>query len=107
MIRAALMICLTLTAAPVVGYQTMPEMIGSAYAELDSLRDALPEDVAEQVDREAEDEIKALEELYFAGYDEDGRAVYGRELTLAKAALLTEKYRAAASGEPPRAYTRG
>lgn len=106
MIRAALMICLTLTAAPVVRYQTMPEMIESAYAELDSLRAALPEDVAEQVDREAEDEIKALEELYFAGYDEDGRAIYGRELTLAKAALLTEKYRAAASGEPPRAYTR-
>ena len=37
MIRAALMICLALTAAPVVGYQTMPEMIESAYAELDSL----------------------------------------------------------------------
>ena len=106
MIRAALMICLTLTAAPVVGYQTMPEMIESAYEELDSLLAALPEDVAEQVEREAEDEIKALEELYFAGYDEDGRAVYGRELSLAKAALLTEKYRAAASGEPPRAYTR-
>lgn len=106
MIRAALMICLALTAAPVVRYQTMPEMIESAYAELDSLRAALPEDIAEQVDREAADEIKALEELYFAGYDEDGRAVYGRELSLAKAALLTEKYRAAASGEPPRAYTR-
>ena len=107
MIRAALMICLTLTSAPVVRYQTIPEMIESAYAALDSLRDALPEDVAEQVDREAEDETKALEELYFAGYDEDGRAVYGRELSLAKAALLTKKYRAAASGEPPRAYTRG
>lgn len=106
MIRAALMICLALTAAPVVRYQTMPEMIESEYTELDYLRAALPKDVAEQVDREAEDEIKALEELYFAGYDEDGRAVYGRELTLAKAALLTEKYRAAASGETPRAYTR-
>ncbi len=96
MIRAALMICLTLTAAPVVGYQTMPEMIGSAYAELDSLRDALPEDVAEQVDREAEDEIKALEELYFAGYDEDGRAIYGRELSLAKAGVMIREYREAA-----------
>ena len=106
MIRAALMICLAMTAAPVVGSQTIPEMIESEYTELDYLRAALPKDVAEQVDREAEDEIKALEELYFAGYDEDGRAVYGRELTLAKAALLTEKYRAAASGEPPRAYTR-
>ena len=96
MIRAALMICLTLTAAPVVGYQTMPEMIGSAYAELDSLRAALPEDVAEQVEREAEDEIKALEELYFAGYDKDGRAVYGRELSLAKAGVMIRKYREAA-----------
>ena len=96
MIRAALMICLTLTAAPVVGYQTMPEMIGSAYAELDSLRAALPEDVAEQVEREAEDEIKALEELYFAGYDEDGRAVYGRELSIAKAGVMIRKYREAA-----------
>ncbi len=96
MIRTALMICLTLTAAPVVRYQTMPEMIGSAYAELDSLRDALPEDVAEQVEREAEDEIKALEELYFAGYDEDGRAVYGRELSLAKAGVMIRKYREAA-----------
>lgn len=96
MIRAALMICLTLTAAPVVGYQTMPEMIESAYAELDSLRAALPEDVAEQVDREAEDEIKALEELYFAGYDEDGRAVYGRELSLAKAGVMIREYREAA-----------
>ena len=96
MIRAALMICLTLTAAPVVRYQTMPGMIGSAYAELDSLRDALPEDVAEQVEREAEDEIKALEELYFAGYDEDGRAVYGRELSLAKAGVMIRKYREAA-----------
>ena len=96
MIRAALMICLTLTAAPVVRYQTMPEMIGSAYAELDSLRAALPEDVAEQVEREAEDEIKALEELYFAGYDEDGRAVYGRELSLAKAGVMIREYREAA-----------
>lgn len=96
MIRAALMICLAMTAAPVVGYQTMPEMIGSAYARLDSLRDALPEDVAEQVDREAEDEIKALEELYFAGYDEDGRAVYGRELSLAKAGVMIREYREAA-----------
>lgn len=96
MIRAALMICLTLTAAPVVRYQTIPEMIESAYAELDSLRDALPEDVAEQVDREAEDEIKALEELYFAGYDEDGRAVYGRELSLAKAGVMIREYREAA-----------
>ena len=96
MIRAALMICLTLTAAPVVRYQTMPEMIGSAYTELDSLRDALPEDVAEQVDREAEDEIKALEELYFAGYDEDGRAIYGRELSLAKAGVMIREYREAA-----------
>ena len=96
MLRAALMICLTLTAAPVVGYQTMPEMIESAYTELDSLRAALPEDVAEQVEREAEDEIKALEELYFAGYDEDGRAVYGRELSLAKAGLMIGKYREAA-----------
>ncbi len=96
MIRAALMICLTLTSAPVVGYQTMPEMIESAYAELDSLRAALPEDVAEQVEREAEDEIKALEELYFAGYDEDGRAVYGREFSLAKAGVLIRKYREAA-----------
>ena len=96
MIRAALMICLALTAAPVVGYQTMPEMIGSAYAELDSLRAALPEDVAEQVEREAEDEIKALEELYFAGYDEDGRAVYGRELSLAKAGVMIREYREAA-----------
>lgn len=96
MIRAALMICLTLTAAPVVGYQTMPEMIESAYEELDSLRDALPEDVAEQVEREAEDEIKALEELYFAGYDEDGRAIYGRELSLAKAGVMIRKYREAA-----------
>lgn len=96
MIRAALMICLTLTAAPVVRYQTMPEMIESAYAELDSLRAALPEDVAEQVDREAEDEIKALEELYFAGYDEDGRAVYGRELSLAKAGVMIREYREAA-----------
>lgn len=96
MIRAALMICLTLTAAPVVGYQTMPEMIESAYAELDSLRAALPEDVAEQVEREAEDEIKALEELYFAGYDEDGRAVYGRELSLAKAGVMIREYREAA-----------
>ena len=96
MIRAALMICLTLTAAPVVRYQTMPEMIGSAYEELDSLRDALPEDVAEQVDREAEDEIKALEELYFAGYDEDGRAIYGRELSLAKAGVMIREYREAA-----------
>lgn len=96
MIRAALMICLALTAAPVVGYQTMPEMIESAYAELDSLRAALPEDVAEQVDREAEDEIKALEELYFAGYDEDGRAVYGRELSLAKAGVMIREYREAA-----------
>lgn len=96
MIRAALMICLTLTAAPVVGYQTMPEMIGSVYEELDSLRDALPEDVAEQVEREAEDEIKALEELYFAGYDEDGRAVYGRELSLAKAGVMIREYREAA-----------
>ena len=82
------------------------ELIEIAISELKSVRAALPEDVAEQVEREAEDEIKALEELYFAGYDEDGRAVYGRELSLAKAALLTEKYRAAASGEPPRAYTR-
>ena len=96
MIRAALMICLTLTAAPVVRYQTMPEMIESAYAELDSLRAALPEDVAEQVDREAEDKIKALEELYFAGYDEDGRAVYGRELSLAKAGVMIREYREAA-----------
>ena len=96
MIRAALMICLAMTAAPVVGYQTIPEMIGSAYAELDSLRDALPEDVAEQVEREAEDEIKALEELYFAGYDEDGRAVYGRELSLAKAGVMIREYREAA-----------
>ena len=96
MIRAALMICLTLTAAPVVGYQTMPEMIESAYEELDSLRAALPEDVAEQVEREAEDEIKALEELYFAGYDKDGRAVYGRELSLAKAGVMIRKYREAA-----------
>ena len=96
MIRAALMICLTLTAAPVVGYQTIPEMIGSAYEELDSLRAALPEDVAEQVDREAEDEIKKLEELYFAGYDKDGRAVYGRELSLAKAGVMIRKYREAA-----------
>ena len=96
MIRAALMICLAMTAAPVVGYQTMPEMIGSAYEELDSLRAALPEDVAEQVEREAEDEIKALEELYFAGYDKDGRAVYGRELSLAKAGVLIRKYREAA-----------
>ena len=96
MIRAALMICLALTAAPVVGYQTMPEMIESAYEELDSLRAALPEDVAEQVDREAADEIKALEELYFAGYDEDGRAVYGRELSLAKAGVMIRKYRGAA-----------
>ena len=96
MIRAALMICLTLTSAPVVRYQTIPEMIESAYAELDSLRDALPEDVAEQVDREAEDEIKALEELYFAGYDEDGRAVYGRELSLAKAGVMIREYREAA-----------
>ena len=96
MIRAALMICLTLTAAPVVRYQTMPEMIESAYEELDSLRAALPEDVAEQVEREAEDEIKALEELYFAGYDKDGRAVYGRELSLAKAGVLIRKYREAA-----------
>lgn len=96
MIRAALMICLALTAAPVVGYQTIPEMIESAYAELDSLRAALPEDVAEQVDREAEDEIKALEELYFAGYDEDGRAVYGRELSLAKAGVMIREYREAA-----------
>lgn len=95
MIRAALMICLALTAAPVVGYQTMPEMIGSVYTELDSLRDALPEDVAEQVEREAEDEIKALEELYFAGYDEDGRAVYGRELSLAKAGVMIREYREA------------
>lgn len=96
MIRAALMICLALTAAPVVRYQTMPEMIGSAYEELDSLRAALPEDVAEQVEREAEDEIKALEELYFAGYDEDGRAVYGRELSLAKAGVMIREYREAA-----------
>lgn len=96
MIRAALMICLTLTSAPVVRYQTMPEMIGSVYEELDSLRAALPEDVAEQVEREAEDEIKTLEELYFAGYDEDGRAVYGRELSLAKAGVLIRKYREAA-----------
>ena len=96
MIRAALMICLALTAAPVVRYQTIPEMIESAYAELDSLRAALPEDVAEQVDREAEDEIKALEELYFAGYDEDGRAVYGRELSLAKAGVMIREYREAA-----------
>ena len=96
MIRAALMICLTLTAAPVVRYQTIPEMIESAYAELNSLRAALPEDVAEQVDREAEDEIKALEELYFAGYDEDGRAVYGRELSLAKAGVMIREYREAA-----------
>ena len=96
MIRAALMICLTLTAAPVVRYQTMPEMIESAYEELDSLRAALPEDVAEQVEREAEDEIKALEELYFAGYDEDGRAVYGRELSLAKAGVMIREYREAA-----------
>lgn len=96
MIRAALMICLAMTAAPVVGYQTMPEMIGSAYEELDSLRAALPEDVAEQVEREAEDEIKALEELYFAGYDKDGRAVYGRELSLAKAGVMIRKYREAA-----------
>lgn len=96
MIRAALMICLTLTSAPVVGYQTMPEMIESAYAELDSLRAALPKDVAEQVEREAEDEIKALEELYFAGYDEDGRAVYGRELSLAKAWVMIREYREAA-----------
>ena len=96
MIRAALMICLALTAAQVVGYQTMPEMIESAYAELDSLRDALPEDVAEQVEREAEDEIKALEELYFAGYDEDGRAIYGRELSLAKAGVMIREYREAA-----------
>ena len=96
MIRAALMICLALTAAPVVRYQTMPEMIESAYAELDSLRAALPEDVAEQVEHEAEDEIKALEELYFAGYDEDGRAVYGRELSLAKAGVMIREYREAA-----------
>ena len=96
MIRAALMICLALTAAPVVGYQTMPEMIESAYEELDSLRAALPEDVAEQVEREAEDEIKALEELYFAGYDKDGRAVYGRELSLAKAGVMIREYREAA-----------
>lgn len=96
MIRAALMICLAMTAAPVVGYQTMPEMIGSAYEELDSLRAALPEDVAEQVERKAADEIKALEELYFAGYDEDGRAVYGREFSLAKAGVLIRKYREAA-----------
>ena len=96
MIRAALMICLAMTAAPVVGYQTIPEMIESAYAELDSLRAALPEDVAEQVEREAEDEIKALEELYFAGYDEDGRAVYGRELSLAKAGVMIREYREAA-----------
>ena len=53
MIRAVLMICLALTAAPVVRYQTMPEMIESAYAELGYLRAALPEDVAEQVEREA------------------------------------------------------
>ena len=96
MIRAALMICLTLTAAPVVRYQTMPEMIESAYAELGYLRASLPEDVAEQVEREAEDEIKALEELYFAGYDKDGRAVYGRELSLAKAGVMIRKYREAA-----------
>ena len=96
MIRAALMICLAMTAAPVVRYQTMPEMIESAYEELDSLRAALPEDVAEQVEREAEDEIKALEELYFAGYDEDGRAVYGRELSLAKAGVMIREYREAA-----------
>ena len=96
MIRAALMICLALTAAPVVRYQTMPEMIGSVYAELGYLRAALPENVAEQVDREAEDEIKALEELYFAGYDEDGRAVYGRELSLAKAGVMIREYREAA-----------
>ena len=96
MIRAALIICLALTAAPVVGYQTMPEMIGSVYEELDSLRAALPEDVAEQVEREAEDEIKELEELYFAGYDEDGRAVYGRELSLAKAGVMIREYREAA-----------
>lgn len=96
MIRAALMICLALTAAPVVRYQTIPEMIESAYEELDSLRAALPEDVAEQVEREAEDEIKALEELYFAGYDEDGRAVYGRELSLAKAGVMIREYREAA-----------
>ena len=96
MIRAALMICLAMTAAPVVRYQTMPEMIESAYAELDSLRAALPENVAAQVEREAEDEIKALEELYFAGYDEDGRAVYGRELSLAKAGVMIRKYREAA-----------
>ena len=96
MIRAALMICLAMTAAPVVGYQTMPEMIESAYEELDSLRAALPEDVAEQVEREAADEIKALEELYFAGYDEDGRAVYGRELSLAKVGVMIRKYREAA-----------
>ena len=50
MIRAALMICLAMTAAPVVGYQTMPEMIGSAYEELDSLRAALPEDWEEFLD---------------------------------------------------------
>ena len=96
MIRAALMICLAMTAAPVVGYQTIPEMIESAYEELDSLRAALPEDVAEQVEREAEDEIKELEELYFAGYDKDGRAVYGRELSLAKAGVMIRKYREAA-----------
>ena len=96
MIRAALMICLALTAAPVVRYQTIPEMIESAYEELDSLRAALPEDVAEQVEREAEDEIKALEELYFAGYDKDGRAVYGRELSLAKAGVMIREYREAA-----------
>lgn len=96
MIRAALMICLTLTAAPVVRYQTMPEMIESAYAELGYLRASLPEDVAEQVEREAEDEIKALEELYFAGYDEDGRAIYGRELSLAKAGVMIREYREAA-----------
>lgn len=96
MISAALMICLAMTAAPVVRYQTMPEMIESAYAELGYLRASLPEDVAEQVEREAEDEIKALEELYFAGYDEDGRAVYGRELSLAKAGVMIRKYREAA-----------
>ena len=96
MIRAALMICLALTAAPVVRYQTIPEMIESAYEELDSLRAALPEDVAEQVEREAEDEIKKLEELYFAGYDKDGRAVYGRELSLAKAGVMIREYREAA-----------
>ena len=80
MIRAALMICLTLAATPTVNCQTIPEMISAAYTELNTLRSALPEDIANQTDLEAQDELKALENQYFAGYAEDG--------------------------EPPRAYTR-